>query len=334
MSRILISILFLVSSISYGQFAKKIDSLITAPTSKPFNGVILIAQGPKIVYAKTQGHAQDKIPLKLNDQFVIGSISKQIAAVMVLHEFDKGHLQLHVPIRQYLPELKAKWADSVTIHQLLTHTHGITKLDVPLAFEAGTQYAYSQIGYQLLSDIIERTSGKSFSTLSSELFKKCKMTQTFHPAIKHYKNLVKGNEDGKQISEKESLENYVAAGSFISTASDLLLWNNALHNGHLLKASSYQLMMTKQKNAVRQHPIFGITAYGYGITVSNKDNILQVGQTGFAPGFISMDFYFPAKKVSVILLDNMAWDTDNLMKTFYYHLEILKILKASNLLNS
>lgn len=331
MFKCLIPILLFISSISYGQFAEKIDSLITAKTSKPFNGVIIVAQGTKAIYTKIYGNADGKVPLKLNDQFVIGSISKQIAAVMVLQEYDKGHIQLHIPIRQYLPELKAKWADSVTIHQLLTHTHGITKLDAPLSFKAGTQYAYSQIGYQLLSDIIEKTSGKSFATLSSKLFERCKMTQSFHPAIKQYKNLVKGNEDGKPIPEKESLENYVAAGSFISTASDLLLWNETLHNGHLLKASTYQLMMTKQKNAVRQHPIFGITEYGYGITVSNKDNILQLGQTGFAPGFISMNFYFPAKKVSVILLDNNAWDTDDLTKTFHYHLEILKILKESNL---
>lgn len=331
MFKCLIPLLLFISSISYGQFTEKIDSLIAAKTSKPFNGIIIVAQDKNAIYTKIYGNVDGKVPLKLNDQFVIGSISKQIAAVMVLQEYDKGHLQLHVPIRQYLPKLKAKWADSVTIHQLLTHTHGITKLDAPLSFKAGTQYAYSQIGYQLLSDIIEKTSGKSFAMLSAELFERCKMTYSFHPAIKKYKNLVKGNENGKQISEKESLENYVAAGSFISTATDLLLWNNALHNGHLLKESTYRLMMTKQKNAVRQHPIFGVTEYGYGITVSNKDNILQVGQTGFAPGFISMNFYFPAKKTSVILLDNMAWDTDDLTKTFHYHLEILKILKESNL---
>ena len=114
MTKSIISILLFVSSTSYGQFAKKIDSLITAKTSKSFNGVIIIAKGAKILYTKTYGNADGNIPIRLKDQFVIGSISKQIAAVMVMQEYEKGHLQLHIPIRQYLPKLKAKWADSVT----------------------------------------------------------------------------------------------------------------------------------------------------------------------------------------------------------------------------
>jgi len=84
---------------------------------------------------------------------------------------------------------------------------------------------------------------------------------------------------------------------------------------------------TKQQGAVRDHPIFGVTEYGYGITIDTKENILQFGQTGFAPGFVSMNFYFPEAKFSVIVLENIAYDTDNLEKTFYYHTKILKIVR-------
>ena len=78
---------------------------------------------------------------------------------------------------------------------------------------------------------------------------------------------------------------------------------------------------------MRNHPIFGVTDYGYGITVDTKENILQLGQTGFAPGFVSMNFYFPKTKTSVIVLENVAYDTDDLKKTFYYPTEILKIIR-------
>ncbi|MBG7610695.1 serine hydrolase, partial [Polaribacter sp. BAL334] len=87
------------------------------------------------------------------------------------------------------------------------------------------------------------------------------------------------------------------------------------------------LLKTKQNGAVRDHPIFGITEYGYGITVDTKENILQFGQTGFAPGFISMNFYFPKTKTSVIVLSNIAYDTDDLKKTFYHHTELLKMIR-------
>jgi len=208
--------------------------------------------------------------------------------------------------------------------------HGISQFDKPTTFKAGTQYSYSQIGYELLAKIIERTSGKSFAELSKHLFEECGMKNTFHPDIKKYNNLVIGyteNDNGKIEFETETFQNYVAAGSFISTAEDLNIWNKYFYSGKLLKRKTMKMVETKQNGAVRNHPIFGVTEYGYGITVDTKENILQFGQTGFAPGFISMNFYFPKTKTSVIVLENVAYDTDDLKKTFYYHTEILKITR-------
>jgi D-alanyl-D-alanine carboxypeptidase len=76
----------------------------------------------------------------------------------------------------------------------------------------------------LLAKIIERRSGKKFSALSKELFEECGMKNTFHPDIKKYKNLVKCHtelENGIIEYENNTFKNYVAAGSFISNATDL-----------------------------------------------------------------------------------------------------------------
>ena len=336
MKYILFLLIFLKTTIvTFGQqnsIDEQIDSLISTKTTKPFNGVILISQKGKTKYSKTFGYSDinKKEPLKLNDQFVIGSISKQFTAVLVLREFDKGNVDLFTPIQKYLPELTQSWSDTVTIHHLLTHMHGITQLDKPTTFKVGTQYSYSQIGYDLLAKIIERTSGKSFGELSKNLFEECGMKNTFHPDIKEYNNLVKGyteSENGKIEFETETFQNYVAAGSFISTAEDLNIWNKIFYKGKLLKSKTMKMVETKQNGAVRDHPIFGVTEYGYGITVDTKENILQFGQTGFAPGFISMNFYFSKTKTSVIVLENVAYETDDLKKTFYYHTEILKIIR-------
>ncbi|MDR7210049.1 serine hydrolase domain-containing protein [Flavobacterium piscis] len=324
-----------ITATTYAQkiaFEKQIDSLISVKTAKPFNGIIFISQKGKTKYSKTQGYSDlnKKTLLNLTDQFVIGSISKQFTAVLVLREFDKGRLELFIPIHKYLPELKQNWADTVTIHQLLTHTHGIVQLDKPTIFKPGTQYSYSQIGYDLLAQIIEKTSGKSFVELSTDLFTKCRMDYTFHPDFKNYKNLVKGyteTENGKIEFENKSFQNYVAAGSFISNCKDLNLWNREFYGGKLLKKETIKTLETKQKNAVRNHPVFGITAYGYGITIDQKEEILQFGQTGYSSGFISMSYYFPKTKTSVIVLENIAYDTNEIKKTFYYHTEILKIIR-------
>lgn len=335
MKYILLLIFLNTTIITFGQksyIEKQIDSLISAKTNKPFNGIILISQNGQTKYSKSFGYSNidKKEPLKLNDQFVIGSISKQFTAVLVLREFDKGNLELFTPIHKYLPELTQSWADTVAIHHLLTHMHGITQLDKPTTFKVGTQYSYSQIGYDLLAKIVEKTSGKSFAELSENLFKECGMGNTFHPNAQKYSNLVKGyteNENGKIEFETETFQNYAAAGSFISTVNDLNLWNSLFYSGKLLKRKTMKLVQTKQNGAVRDHPVFGVTEYGYGITVDTKENVLQLGQTGFAPGFISMNFYFPKTKTSVIVLENIAYETDNLKQTFYYHTEILKIVR-------
>jgi D-alanyl-D-alanine carboxypeptidase len=78
-----------------------------------------------------------------------------------------------------------------------------------------------------------------------------------------------------------------------------------------------KMLETKQQGVVRNHPIFGITEYGYGISIDTKENILQFGQTGFCPGFVSMTYYFPKSKTSVIVLENIAYNTDDLKKTFF-----------------
>ena len=333
----LIFILVILTTINvpFGQqssFVTQIDTLISSKTTKPFNGIILISQKGKTKYSKMYGYSDidKKKVLRSNDQFVIGSISKQFTAVLVLREFEKGHLDLSTPIHKYLPELTQSWADTVTVHHLLIHMHGITLIDKPTTFKVGTQYSYSQIGYDLLAKIIEKTSGKSFAELSKNLFKECGMNNTFHPDNKEYTNLVKGyteTKSGKMKFENETFQNYVAAGSFLSTAKDLNIWNKIFYSGKLLENETMKMLETKQQGAVRNHPIFGITEYGYGITIDTKENILQLGQTGFAPGFVSMSYYFPKTQTSVIVLENIAYDTDDLKKTFYYHTEILKIIR-------
>lgn len=340
--KILFILSLLTVEMTYGQSVdciKQIDCLLDSLSTKPFNGVVIISQSGKDKYVKADGYSdiENKVPLKINDQFVIGSISKQITAVIVLQEYEKGHLKLDEPIHTYLPELAQSWADTVTIHHLLTHMHGIIDIDKPTTFEVGTRfdYAYSSLGYDLLAKIVERTSGKSFAELSQNLFAKCKMRNTFHPENKEYEHLVKGyteKENGKLEFTKTSFRNPVAAGAFISTAKDLVIWNNCLHGGKLLKKGTYELMVTKQEGAVRDHPIFGITEYGYGITVDTKNDILQLGQTGYADGFVSMDFYFPKTKTSVIVLENIVYDGNDIKKSFLHHTQILDITRKSCLI--
>jgi D-alanyl-D-alanine carboxypeptidase len=327
--------LFLSLSLIGQNLNLSLDSLLSQAKSNPFSGVVLISKGGKDQYFKTFGFANldHTSKVKATDKFVIGSISKQITAVLILQLYEKGKLRLSDPISTYLSIIPTSW-DTITIDQLLSHTSGIVRLEKPLAFKPGSKFMYSQHGYELLAQISEKVTNISFAEQSRTLFNTCKMKNSCHPSFLKKGELVTcftKQPNGSFVIETKSLESFPAAGAFVSTAGDLAIWNKCLFGGKLLKDSTLKLMITPKKNAVRDHPIFGKTEYGYGITMCNIDAIEQYGQTGFADGFASMDFYFPNTKTSVIALENIVYNPDDLKETFYYHTQILNLIRNEQL---
>ncbi len=271
---------------------------------------------------------ENKTLIKPNDQFVIGSISKQITAVLLLREYEKGNIQLNERINKYLVQIQQPWANEVTIHHLLTHTHGIVHLDKPLEFEQGLQFHYSQLGYELLAQILEQVTNKTFNELSTEFFSQYGLNETFHPENKNYKNLVKGYmeiENKKFKFTTHSLDNNVAAGSFISNVKDLNKWNQLLYTGQLVKKETLELMKTGY--ATRIHPIFEAVEYGYGLLFKKGEENIQIGALGYAPGFVSACYFYPQRNMNVIVLENTARVFPDFRKIFNVHTEIMKLIK-------
>lgn len=161
----------------------RLDSLLAAKNMRDFSGVVLIAQNGKPLYAKAMGYANrdTKEPVTMDSHFVIMSVSKQITAALVLKEVEKGHIDLQKRLRTYLPDLKDKWGDSVTIHQLLNHTSGVVWYDQPLAFTPGYQLAYSNFGYVLLQSVLEHVTGKAYTILLKDLFQQTRMPNSGVP---------------------------------------------------------------------------------------------------------------------------------------------------------
>lgn len=305
----------------------KIDSILN---NNNFNGVVFLTENSKRIYSKSLGFSdlENKIIIKFNDQFVIGSISKQITAVLVLREFEKGKIKLGDKINQYLTEINQPWSNEVTIHQLLTHTHGIVALDKPLEFLQGSQFHYSQLGYELLAQILEKVTNEKFEQLSTEFFKHYGLKNTFHPNNKKYNHLVKGyeeNEDKLLEFACSSLDNYVPAGAFISNAEDLNEWNQLLYSGKLVKMETLKLMETKY--ATRIHPIFDKVDYGYGLLFQDGEQNIQIGALGYASGFASACYFYPQTRMNLIVLENTAKNLDNFKMTFKVHTEIMELIK-------
>jgi len=305
----------------------QVDSIIK---KTDFNGVVLVARDTTIIYSKAKGLAdfESKQLLSVNDQFVIGSISKQITAVLILREYENGRLNLNDTIGMYLSDVNQAWASEVTIHHLLTHTHGITDLDKPAHFDAGAAFSYSQLGYDILAKVLECVTNQPFERLSADLFAQYGLSNTFHPDNKIYGSLVKGYEVTEQKRRKyceNSFENCAAAGSFISNVEDLNKWNALLHKNVLVSDTVLHLMTTKY--ATRAHPIFGEIEYGYGLLFKDGQQNIEIGALGYAPGFVSACYYYPQADLSLVVLENTARDFPSFAKTFDVHTEIMNFLE-------
>ena len=159
-----------------------------------FNGAVLVSQKGKVIYKKAFGVADREwnIPVTVDSKFKIASLSKSFTAMLILQLVDKGKIRLDGSIKEYCPDYQGKYGDSITIHQLLTHTSGIrSNLDpeeeavqerLPhslremvkyaessdLLFKPGSGFSYSNLGYNILAYIIEQVSGKSYEIALKE----------------------------------------------------------------------------------------------------------------------------------------------------------------------
>ncbi len=331
---LLISLLFLSAPVFAQKNWPAVNTLLNKTIPHSFNGVVLVAKKGKIVYFKAHGFADTArtIPLRTGHAFAIGSISKQITATLVLQQVAKGKLQLNAPVRRYLPGTTAGWPDSVTLHQLLCHSAGVQAWDKPLAFTPGSKFAYSNFGYIVLGEIAAQAAGQPFEQLASDLFHTCGMLNTFVPVKDQpdprLAGLVTGSTEqpgGALFAEVKPYEVVPGpSGGMIGQARDLLQWNRYLHNGKLLPDSLYQQMTTRAITRVHR---WGDMGYGYGVQVDIIGGVREISHNGYIPGFIATDIYYPGQQISIIVLENTAWDSKDMSRAFYFHDELRRMVR-------
>ncbi|MGG5207941.1 serine hydrolase domain-containing protein [Chryseobacterium sp. MIQD13] len=317
-------------------FSKKIDSIITNTDPIKFNGTVLVTKAGKVRYAKAFGYKDFSagIPLKLDDQFEIMSNSKQVTAVLILKEVEKGNINLQSPIRKYLPSLTQGWADSVTVHQLLNHTHGIVDTEKPLIFKPGSQFKYGNLSYMLLGEILEKVTGKTYVELADELFRQLKMKNTFCYNKDNKRGLVNGymnKENNFEKVEKSFLnKDILPAAGVVSTVYDLSLWDNALFEGELLKSGTFKMMTSP--TAMSQHDVFGKEnmGFGYNVRLIKESGLGYYAVTGLGDGFTCLNIHFPSADVNLIILENQMPRNSDYWS--YKEAQIKNIILKSSLL--
>ncbi|MEL7123665.1 MAG: serine hydrolase domain-containing protein [Bacteroidota bacterium] len=323
-------------------YLERIDSLIQIKEPHFFNGVILISKDDDIVYKKEYGYSDfdTKKPISLENKFRIFSNSKQVTAVLILREVENGTIDLHKPIKNYLPNFNPSWADSVTIHHLLNMSSGVTDINKPLAFELGTDFYYSNPAYGLLSRILENVKGKKFAEVANSLFRELDMKNSYaYEFGQTDANLIDGHwifEDDFRIATfeeykftEESWKEFLPGGGMVSNAYDLNLWDKKLHNGGILKEETYHLMITT--DVIDNTEIDKDLKYGYGVNINENEPIKYIGHRGRGMGFVNIKIYVPDKKLDIIVLENVYHDHEDPKVVYHFETKIRDIVLSSNL---
>jgi len=281
---------------SQGQeMQRKLDSLLVFYHKKyEFSGNVLVAKKETVLYQTSLGYANIETREKnnANTKFLIGSATKSFTAIAIMQLYEWGLIDLHKPIRTYLPELQNQVGD-LTLHLLMKNSSGlpvhlnrITKLEyrdissqeliklyqeIKLEFTPGSTYAYSNLNYQLAALVLERINGKSYKEiLKHEIFEPAEMSNT---GIERTNDQVLNKASGHDVVEGEFIlatPNYMAyakgGGDMYSTIGDLFKWDQALYSDCLLSDESKELLFDGKVGE------YGSYGYGFKVKKYQRNN--------------------------------------------------------------
>lgn len=229
-----------------------------------FDGIIVYVDEtgkPPAFYAAGYKNREKKIPADPNALFKIASVSKLYTAVAVTKLITDGRLSLDNTLADYFPELagRIEYADKITVKMMVEHRSGIpnytdTKnywvhpkqsdkerlaliLDLPANFEPDTDYEYCNTNYMLLSELIEKVTGKrKIEYIREVILDPLHLKNTFGSI--HDVNLdevMSGYYVGYDIDLKTA-DN----GVMLATAEDLGKFLRALNDGSVFKDKKEQ----------------------------------------------------------------------------------------------
>ena len=318
-------IAWLVGTPVYAQDkASEIDKIFSSVKANSPGCVVAVSQHGKVVVNRAYGSAdlEREVPLSPSSLFDIGSVRKQFVAAAVLLLVEDGRLALSDSIHKHFPDLP-DYGHKITVDHLLTHTSGIRdwtglrpltggNVDVVsltlrqrgLNFAPGEEWSYSNSGYVLLTELVARASGMSFSDFTRKrLFETLGMKMTFSPVDLRdvIKNRALGYEqegNGWQVGMYVGNERGTSGGAILSTASDLLIWNEALTSGRLGKFVTEKLQEPAKLNNGRK------LNYARGLIVDTGRSDKVVWHSGGAAGYSAWLGRLPEHGLSVAVLCN------------------------------
>lgn len=324
----LLLLLSLTCAAQDGASARIDDFIRVEMQTQKIPGVaVAVVKDGKIMLARGYGLAnvEHQVAVKPETIFQSGSTGKQFTATAVMMLVEEGKLSLDDKITKYFADAPDTWSN-ITIRHLLSHTSGMTDYPqdfdlrrdytedqlyqrikpIPLAFQPGEKWSYSNLAYVMLGILIHRVSGKFYGDfLQERVFKPLEMTTAgiiseadIVPNRAAGYRLVRG-----QLKNQDWVSptlNTTADGALYLTLYDMAKWDAGLYTEKLLKKSSLEQMWTpvKLNDGKTQQ-------YGFGWSVSEVRGHRLVEHGGAWQGFKAHISRYVDDNLTVIVFANL-----------------------------
>ena len=338
-----IGIIILTYSCTNKNYSAKIQSDIESELTENSKGILASVNSldKEIVYSGASGLSdiETKTKLQPNQTFRIASVTKTFVAATILRLWEDNKISLNDPITKYISEqhieiLKSGGynVDKILIRHLLTHSSGMSEhtkspkytveflssnhiwtateqindlitYTKPIG-EVGKQFSYSDTGYILLAEIIEKVTGESMgnSIIEQLNLKKLGMQNT-------YMENFDGDFSGKRIHQYHENSDtynyhpsmdYYGGGGLLSTTADLSCFFQSLFTHKIFHNKATLDTMLAPINYNTKQSL----DYRMGIWQTEVDGKKAYTHSGF---WGTQVIYFPHNKTSIALNYSQHW---------------------------
>ncbi len=334
--RPLIAATLLLVACGQDERARMVDELFSRwDTAETPGAVLAVIRDGKPIYQKAYGIAdlERDAPLSLQSVFDIASTSKQFVAMSILLLQEQDKVSLDDDIRIYLPEIP-DYGQTITIRHLIHHTSGIRDymdlmylagmkyensyhrseiIDLvarqqALDFMSGDEFLYSNSGYLLLAEIIERVSRLPLGEFTARhIFKPLNMNtsqfyEDFMQIVKNRALSYSQNEAGG-YSSVQYIFDVVGDTGLLTSVEDLFHWDQNFYRNRIGKGGSKlieQMLTPGELNSGEK------LQYAFGLEIETYRGLSVVRHSGSAAGYRSEMLRFPDLNFTVIILSNLA----------------------------
>ncbi len=276
--------------------------------------------------------------------FHTASVSKLFTASAILELMKSGNLSLDTRLLAILPDLHLDdpRGQKITLQHLLNHTSGlpdvqnyrwkdqnqseksleqyVMSLNLRLKSEPGTQYAYSNLAYELLGLVVARTTKITFEDyVKSQILEPVGMKNSDFRYFKIPDSLRTSphTKVGKQIKVRETYpytREHAPSSTLNASAMDLSRWMIAFFQALEENPDTYYHQMIRPSFA----PYIGL-----GFQLYKFDQYKAVGHFGGDRGFRSFLMMIPARKIGLVVLANADFAEDFRQEIVYAIAEIM-----------